>query len=133
MKAPKNKEERMNSKEISEKIAEVLLDKKASDVEIIPVSKKTIIADYFVIATGTSTTHIKALADEVSFVLKKECNIISERVEGMSTARWVLIDYRDVIVHIFHPEERSNYSLEKLWETRPADPSILEESTGDAT
>ena len=97
----------MNSKEISEKIAEVLTDKKASAVEIIPVSKKTILADYFIVATGSSTTHVKALADEVAFVLKKDCDISPERIEGMSTARWVLLDYKDVDVHVFHPEERS--------------------------
>jgi len=125
------KEERMNSKTTSERIAEVLNDKKAIDVEIIPVAQKTIIADYFVIASGTSTTHVKALANEVAFVLKNDCQINPERIEGMSTARWVLLDYKDVIVHIFHPEERANYSLEKLWETRPADPTIVEEDPED--
>ncbi|MBN1776038.1 MAG: bis(5'-nucleosyl)-tetraphosphatase (symmetrical) YqeK [Clostridiales bacterium] len=122
-----NKEERMNSTTTSEKIAEILTNKKAADVEIIPVATKTIIADYFVIASGTSTTHVKALADEVAYVLKNECGISPERIEGMSTARWVLLDYKDVVVHIFHPEERANYSLEKLWGTRPADPTIVEE------
>jgi len=130
-KVPVKEEEKMNSKEISEKIAEVLTDKKASAVEIIPVSKKTILADYFIVATGSSTTHVKALADEVAFVLKKDCDISPERIEGMSTARWVLLDYKDVVVHVFHPEERSTYSIEKLWETRPADPAILEESSAE--
>lgn len=117
----------MNSKTTSEKIAEVLSGKKAVDVEIIPVAQKTIIADYFVIASGSSTTHVKALADEVAFVLKDELQINPDRIEGMSTARWVLLDYKDVVVHLFHPEERANYSLEKLWETRPADPTLAEE------
>ena len=121
------KEERMDSKTTSEKIAEVLTDKKAVDVEIVPVAAKTIIADYFVIASGTSTTHVKALADEVAYILKNEYRISPERIEGISTARWVLLDYKDVIVHIFHPEERLNYSLEKLWGTRPADPTIVGE------
>ncbi|MBN1892176.1 MAG: ribosome silencing factor [Clostridiales bacterium] len=115
----------MDSKTISEKVSEILTDKKAINVEIIPVSQKTIIADYFVVATGSSTTHVKALADEVAYVMKNDFQITTDRVEGMSTARWVLIDYKDVIVHIFHPEERENYSLEKLWETRPADPTII--------
>ncbi len=126
-KSANTKEERMNSKTTSEKIAEVLSGKKAVDVEIIPVAQKTIIADYFVIASGSSTTHVKALADEVAFVLKDELQINPDRIEGMSTARWVLLDYKDVVVHLFHPEERANYSLEKLWETRPADPTLAEE------
>jgi len=120
-----HKEERMNSKELSEKIAEILENKKAIDIEILPVAEKTIIADYFIVASGSSTTHIKALADEVSFVLKDELKISTDHIEGFSTGRWILMDYKDVIVHLFHPEERENYSLEKLWSARPADITIF--------
>lgn len=120
-----NKEERMNSKELSEKITEILENKKAIDVEILPVAEKTIIADYFIVASGSSTTHIKALADEVAFVLKDELKISTDHIEGFSTGRWILMDYKDVIVHLFHPEERENYSLEKLWSARPADITIF--------
>ena len=119
------KEEKMDPKTSSEKIAEILTDKKAVDVEIIPVAQKTIIADYFIVASGTSTTHVKSLAEEVSFVMKDSHGISPDHIEGMSTARWVLLDYKDVVVHVFHPEERSNYSLEKLWNTRPEDNTII--------
>jgi ribosome-associated protein len=122
----------MNSKELSEKIAEILENKKALDIEILPVADKTIIAEYFVVASGSSTTHIKALADEVSFVLKDELKISTDHIEGFSTGRWILMDYKDVIVHIFHPEERENYSLEKLWSTRPADVTIFVPESEDS-
>ncbi len=116
----------MNSKELSEKIVTILENKKAIDIEVLPVADKTIIADYFIVASGSSTTHIKALSDEVAFVLKDEFKISTDRVEGFSTGRWILMDYKDVIVHLFHPEERENYSLEKLWSTRPPDVSIYD-------
>jgi ribosome-associated protein len=116
----------MDSKKISETISEILNEKKASNLDVVYVRNKTVIADYFVVATGTSTTHVKALADEVAFVMKDQYRIIPERIEGISTSRWILIDYRDVVVHIFHPEERENYSLEKLWATRPEDPMIAD-------
>jgi nicotinate-nucleotide adenylyltransferase len=128
-----HKEEKMNSKELSEKIAEILENKKAIDIEILPVAEKTIIADYFIVASGSSTTHIKALADEVSFVLKDELKISTDHIEGFSTGRWILMDYKDVIVHLFHPEERENYSLEKLWSARPADISIFVPESEDIT
>jgi len=112
------KEEKMDTLAIAQKITEILSDKKAVDIELIPVAEKTTLADYFVVATGTSTTHIKALSDEVEFVLKNEMGIVPDHIEGLSTGRWVLLDYKDIIVHIFHPEERVHYSLEKLWLTK---------------
>lgn len=120
----------MNSKELSGKIAEILENKKAIDIEILPVAEKTIIADYFIVASGSSITHVKALADEVAFVLKDELKISTDRIEGFSTGRWILLDYKDVIVHLFHPEERENYSLEKLWSTRPTDETLFVPETG---
>ena len=119
----------MDSKQLAERIKGILEDKKATDVEIIEVAQKTIIAEQFVIATGTSTTQIKALAEEVNYVLKKEDDLTPDHIEGVSTARWILLDYRDVIVHIFHPEERENYSLEKLWASRPSSEDIINEES----
>ena len=106
----------MTSKEIAEKIKTILDSKKALNIETIEVGEKTILADYFVIASGTSVTHVKSLADEVAYQLKTEHQLAPDHVEGESTARWILIDYKDVVVHIFHPEEREFYSLEKLWQ-----------------
>lgn len=114
----------MTAEELAQKIKTILEDKKAMNVEIIDVSDKTILADRFVIATGQSVTHIRALAGEVEFELKDKQNRLPDHVEGYTSARWILMDYEDVIVHIFHQDERDFYSLEKLWRASrgPAQP-----------
>lgn len=104
----------MDSKTKTEKIVEILADKKAKDINTIDISDITIIADYFVICSGTSTTHIKTLADEVEVKLN-ELGIELLHKDGFNSARWVLLDYGDVVVHIFHEEDRSFYNLERLW------------------
>jgi len=104
----------LDSSVLAEKITEILLDKKAKDVDVIKVENITILADYFVICTGTSTTHIKTLADEVIFKLKEE-GIEFHHMEGYESSRWILLDYGSVVIHIFHEEERKYYSLERLW------------------
>jgi ribosome-associated protein len=96
-------------------IQHVLNDKKAKDIEIIDLEGKTILADRFVIATGTSVTHIKALAGEVEKALKDQYQEAPDHIEGYSTGRWILMDYADVVVHLFHADDRSFYNLEKLW------------------
>jgi ribosome-associated protein len=83
------------------------------------VSERTLIADYFVIASGTSNTHIKAITDGL-VVEGKQRGIRKDRVEGYSEARWVLVDYGDVVVHIMAPEEREFYDLESLWKETAA-------------
>ncbi|MBR4818969.1 MAG: ribosome silencing factor [Clostridiales bacterium] len=108
----------MEIKELADKIVEILENKKGVDIELIPVSEKTVLADYFVICSGTSSTHIKALADEVEYMLKRDYDVTPDHIEGRGSARWILLDYKDVVVHVFHPEERQNYSLEKLWEMK---------------
>ena len=106
----------MTASDLAQKIRTILEDKKAKDIDVIDVSDKTILADYFVIATGTSTTHVKALADEVEYLLKEKDNRLVDHVEGFESSRWILLDYGDVVVHVFHSEERDFYSLEKLWQ-----------------
>ncbi len=108
----------MESKELATKITEILDSKKGIDIEMIDVSGKTTLADYFVIASGNSTTQIKALTDEVEYVLKNDYSIYPDHIEGRSGDRWLLLDYKDVVVHIFHPEERANYNLEMLWSAK---------------
>ena len=108
----------MEIKELADKIVEILENKKGVDIELIPVSEKTVLADYFVICSGTSSTHIKALADEVEYMLKRDYDVTPDHIEGRESARWILLDYKDVVVHVFHPEQRQNYSLEKLWEMK---------------
>lgn len=101
-------------KHLLEKIVKILDDKKGIDIKIIETKEKTTIADYFVIVSGTSSTHIKALASNVEEELKKE-EIIPYKIEDKSNS-WILMDYSDVIINIFTQEEREHYKLEELWE-----------------
>ena len=100
---------------VAKKIAEILDSKKALDVKIINVHEKTILADFFVFATGTSTTQVNALADEVEFKLKTEDGIEPLRVEGAGSGSWVLVDYGSIIVHVLGVQSKEFYKLEKLW------------------
>ncbi len=102
------------AKEIAIKVAKILDSKKAKDIKIIYVSEQTIIADYFVIAAGTSRTQVNALADEVEYKLGLE-GIDPTKVEGRGQGTWVLLDYDSVLVHVFNPQSREFYNLEKLW------------------
>lgn len=95
-------------------IQKLLDEKKAEDVEIIDLRDRTLIADYFVICSGTSNTHIKAVADGLVMDGKKE-GLAKEHVEGYTEAKWVLVDYGDIVVHIFAREEREFYDIESLW------------------
>ncbi|MDF2524345.1 MAG: iojap-like protein [Clostridiales bacterium] len=96
------------------KIKENLEEKKARDIEVVHIGGMTVLTDYFVICSGTSTTHIKALADELE-VKMAECGVELSHKEGYETARWILLDFDDIIVHIFHDEDRKFYNLERLW------------------
>ena len=98
--------------EIAKIAAEALDSKKGLDVNVLSVGKQTVLADYFVIATGTSSTHVKALADEAEFKLK-EAGYVCGHIEGHGD--WKLLDYHSVIVHVFTKEARDFYKLEKLW------------------
>ena len=104
----------MNSKEIMELAVKSMDSKKAIDIKVLDVSKITTMADYFVICQGGSSTQIKAIADEVEEKLSEK-GVKPFGREGMNTAYWVLMDYSDVIVHIFSSESRSFYSIENLW------------------
>ena len=104
----------MNSKELAEKIAQVLSDKKALDVTIINISEKTIVADYYVIATAKSSPHVKALSEYLEEEIDK-LDLAPLRREGTREGRWAVIDYGDVVTHIFNDETRVFYNLEKLW------------------
>ncbi|MBP3265545.1 MAG: ribosome silencing factor [Clostridiales bacterium] len=105
----------MTSEELAGKIVSILETKKGSDIEVIDVAEKTTLADFFIICTGNSTTQIKALADEVEYILKNEDQILADHVEGRSGDKWILIDFKDVVVHVMHPEVRASYDLESLW------------------
>ena len=100
--------------ELATKIAGLLDMKKASDLAVIKVAEVTTIADYFVICTGSSNTQVRALADEVEFKLK-QIGVVPDHIEGHQTRSWVVLDYETVVVHIFDPEARDYYDLERLW------------------
>lgn len=104
----------MNSLELVKQIVKALDGKKADKIDVIQISDLTIISDYFVIASANNTTHVKALADEVEFELKNSGRATA-RVEGYQNANWIVLDYSDVVVHVFYEETRNFYNLEKLW------------------
>lgn len=95
-------------------MARTLAEKKAEDVVILHVDHMTVLADYFLIASGRSTTHIKSLCDELEEALAKK-GIFAKRKEGYNEARWIVLDFTDILVHIFHREEREFYNIERLW------------------
>jgi len=101
-------EEKLNA------VKSALGEKKAEDIEEIDLKGRTIIADYFVVASGTSNIHIRSIADGVVEKMKKK-GVRPDRIEGYQEAKWVLVDYGDVIVHIFAVEECSFYDIESLW------------------
>jgi len=104
----------MKSTALAKKISQLILDKKGEDVKILDIRKLTNISDYFVIASASSDTQVKAIADYIS----KETKKIDERPwhnEGMTNMNWVLLDFVDVVVHIFLTESRKFYNLEGLW------------------
>ena len=97
-------------------ITAALDEKKAVDPEVISLEGRSLIADFFILATGTSSVHIRALADGVVEAMEKNA-IQRARREGTNDASWVLLDYGDVVVHIFSREAREIYDLEKLWKS----------------
>ena len=102
------------SLDIVKKIVKALDDKKGNDIQVIKIEELTIVADYFVICTANSNTHVRAIADEVEYQLE-EAGIKADHIEGRATG-WVLLEYKGVIVHIFLEESRNYYNLESLWE-----------------
>lgn len=105
----------MTSLETAKLAAKALDGKKGLNIQIIKIKDISSIADYFVIAAGTSNTHVKALADEVEFRLD-EAGLSVSSVEGQRNDTWILLDYIDVVVHVFSEDAREYYNLERLWE-----------------
>lgn len=104
----------MKTEALVELVVDALEDLKAQDIRVIDVREKTPIMDVLVIASGTSSRHVKALADSV--VLRaKEANLQPLGIEGEAAAEWVLVDLADVVVHVMLPRVRDFYNLEKLW------------------
>lgn len=99
---------------MAKQAAQLLDSKKAERVSVIKIDDISSLADYFLIATGVSSTHVRALADEVEEHLKAE-GVSPARVEGYRSNSWVLLDYLEVVVHIFTQEARDFYDLDRLW------------------
>ena len=106
------------SKERSGEFARIAIaaleEKKASDIRVIDISEVSVLADYFIIANGTNRAQIQALSDEVSEKMEK-AGATLKQVEGYDNASWILLDFGDVIVHIFGQEDRLLYDLERIW------------------
>lgn len=103
-----------NSKEMAKLAVAALEEKKAGDIRIIDISDVSVLADYFIIASGRNRNQVQAMADEVEERLG-QAGYVENQVEGYQTANWILMDYRDVIVHIFDEENRLFYDLERIW------------------
>ena len=115
----------MEISEIKNKIEIVLGDNKAKNIVSIDLKKKSYIADYMIIASGTSSRHLQSLSEILVSELKK-IGIKNCRIEGKDSNDWKLVDVIDIIVHIFHPEKRKFYDLEKMWsEPIPKEKAII--------
>lgn len=102
------------SKEMTKLAIAALEDKKANDVRVIDIAGVSVIADYFVIASGSNTNQVQAMADSVCEALGRAGHE-PRQVEGYGSANWILMDYNDIIVHIFSDESRTFYDLERIW------------------
>ena len=104
----------MESREMAKKICDALANKKGEDIKVINISEVTVLADYFIIASGTNRNQVQAMADNVEEILAKE-GMEPKQIEGYQSGNWILLDYQDVIVHIFDQENRLFYDLERIW------------------
>ena len=111
----------MNSKELARMACEALEDKKARDVKIIDIEQVSTLADYFIIASGTNRNQVQAMADNVEEVLGR-AGYEPKQIEGYQTGNWILMDYRDIVIHVFDEENRLFYDLERIWR----DGSVIE-------
>lgn len=109
----------MEVKELIETINEIIAGKKGSDIKVIELKDVSTIADYFIIASADSDVQVRAIADDIDKTLSKE-GIKCYHKEGMDSLNWVLLDYFDVVVHIFRGETREFYNLEKFWGDAPS-------------
>jgi ribosome-associated protein len=99
---------------LAKRAARIALDSKADNVVVLNLKPVTDVTDYFVIASGTSDTHVRSVAEHVIEELRKGGHAVNH-VEGLTQGRWVLLDYVDFVVHVFHPTLRQFYQLERLW------------------
>ena len=104
----------MNTKELAAKVFKALDDKKAEDVSVIDISEISVIADYFIVASANNQNHLMALQDAADEVMYKN-GFHAKQVEGNRNSTWILLDYEDIIIHLFSAEDRLFYDLERIW------------------
>lgn len=104
----------MNSKEMAKVICNALEDKKAEDIKVINIEEVTVLADYFIIASGANRNQVQAMSDNIEEFLGK-AGVTPKQIEGYQNANWILLDYGDVVVHVFDSENRLFYDLERIW------------------
>ena len=97
-------------------VADRLAEKGARQREILPVAEQTTVADYFIVCTGTSNTHLRTLSQEVEELMETKYQMRAHHIEGYDTAQWILVDFSFFVVHIFRQDVREFYSLERLWQ-----------------
>ena len=102
------------AKKMAQIAYEAMEDKKAEDIRIIEIGGISTIADYFIIANGTNSSQVQALVDGVDEALSKE-GFEPERIEGVRSSSWILMDYGDIVIHVFSKEDRLFYDLERIW------------------
>ncbi len=100
------------------KLCELLYDKKALNIRALNVADQTIIAEWFVVCSGRATTQVRTLCDELEDKAA-EAGLTMLRKEGYGEGRWIVLDFGHILVHIFHPEEREFYNMERLWDDDP--------------
>ena len=105
----------MENRALALKMAEILDQKGALDIQVLEVTHLTTVTDYFIIASGRNVMSVRSLSEDLEDKLAEE-DILPRRKEGMHESRWIVLDYASVIVHIFHPEERQYYNIERLWQ-----------------
>jgi len=106
---------RLSSLEVARMIVDAAEDKKAADIVLLDVSELTTMADYFVICSGTSRRQLHAISEEIDHTLEEGLGDHRLGIEGYNESRWILLDYGDVVIHLFEPETRQYYDLENLW------------------
>ncbi len=113
----------MEAKDMARLAVAMLEDRKAVDVKVINIEKVSSLADYFIIASGTNRNQVQAMADNVEEALEKE-GVHPKNIEGYRTANWILMDYGDIVIHLFDEENRLFYDIERIW--RDGTPENLE-------
>jgi ribosome-associated protein len=108
-----------NPLELARRAARIAQEKKAEDLVILELEKKVSYCDYFLICSGRSRRQVRAIAESISVTFKQECGLTALSIEGMESGRWVLLDFGDLVVHVFDEPLRGFYDLEGLWRDAP--------------